>query len=234
MPTPYDLTAFFAAEVASTDVIFIHLASRTLTLTEGLGTMDQAPDTLVTAKIIVGGVEVADADVQLFPTGQVVVNLPTPIALSPGQVIRVVADANADDATTPAEDVALTFVGQDENNAVLDDDRYDVANFNPGVIGYNQVLLLAVAPRAFNIDGGRLSMGSDQVTGPFRFSIQKNGVEVGAIIIEDGDYTILLDVNPTGFAKEDTISVVAPAGDEGVALSLSLFDIAISFTGHVL
>ena len=151
MPTlPYDLSTFAVKDCTSGIVVFNHLSSRDITITEGLGWVETPPSADVTAAINLNGTPIAGAGITITSGGVVTVTIPNPTTLNPGDHLQAVMNADADIPVTKASGVAVSFVAT-ESSDCYDDSRYDVAWYIEGLIPGGRAIAALVVPRQMHI-----------------------------------------------------------------------------------
>jgi hypothetical protein len=229
---PYDICSFAVDDQGTGDIVFTFLASREITIEEGIGWVEVNPSEEIEATIYVDDVAVAGSSVVVGTDGTVTITIPSGFSLSPGEVIDIILD-NGDGLATPLRGLGITLKATIETDN--EDPRYDVSFFIEGRIPGNRTIAASVIPRQINIHstGFQVKKNTEQLTGTLVFFIRKNGVQIGTISSSSsGPVSLIMNTSVTNFEEGDVFSIFAPGSDDEL-MDESLADISITFKGFI-
>lgn len=225
---PYDLNTYSIPELDTlNDVMFNHVSSREITLSELFGWVENNPSDTVTGSLYLNGVD-QGTGISVSSSGVVTNDIVFPILLVPGDQLQILADANAATVVTSILGLSITFVGKESNDCYVDN-RYDFGVYLEGRVPAGRVIAALTVPRQLHIVSDEHWVATD--TNPaatVNFSIRKNGVQFASVIINTLGGSSFIMTNPVeNFAKGDVISILAPGSipdfvDAGVMQDLSI------------
>lgn len=231
MAFPYDLNTYSIPELDTAgDVMFNHLASRTIILSEMNGWVENNPSEAITGSLYINGVD-QGTGISISTGGVVTNNISFPFTLNSGDHIQILADSVAGTATTSVEGLAVTFVGTEAMGP--EDKRYDYAFFVEGKIPAGRTIAAIAVPRQMYIDSDE--HWANVVINPsanITLTLNKNGSPFGSLIISTtGVSTLLMTNTVENFAEDDVISIFTP-GTPGTFVDGGVVqDLTVTFKG---
>ena len=229
----YDLSTFALKDCTSGVVIFNHLATREIVITEGLGWVETSPSADVTAAVNINGSPISGASITVSSGGVVTVTIPNPTTLNPGDQMQAVMNADASVPATKASGIAVTFVAT-EGTDCYEDNRYDMGYYIEGLIPAGRTVAAAVIPRQLHVlDTGFQGTQAVNATNNIVLDVRKNGSSIGSIVAQNnGATTFMLTNSLHNFVKGDVLSIFAP-GSLGGNLDTSLSDLSVTLKGFL-
>ena len=225
---PYDLTTFALKDCTSGVIIFNHLATREIVITEGMGWVETAPSEDVTAAINLNGSPISGASITITSGGVVTVVIPNPTTINAGDLLQAVMNADADVPATKAAGVAVTFVAT-EGSDCYEDNRYDLGCYIEGTVPAGRTLTAIVIPRQMHIlDNEFWGTTDTNATNNITLDVRKNGSSIGSIVVQNnGAVVFMISMGVQNFVKGDILSIFSP-GTLGTDVDTTLQD--LSFT----
>lgn len=231
---PYDLNTYALPEQDTLgDVLFNHLSTRDISLSELAGWVEVAPSEIVTGSLYINAVD-QGTGISISAGGVVTNDIVFPIVLAPDDSIQILADANAATPATKVKGLALTFVGK-ETSDCYEDSRYDFGTFIEGRTPAGRTIAALTVPRQLHLVDDEHWVTTD--TNPattVNFSLRKNGTQFGSIIINtSGASVLLMNTAVENFAKGDVISILAPGSEPNFVDAGTMQDLSITLKGFL-
>jgi hypothetical protein len=160
-----------------------------------------------------------------FTLGSTVVNLGSTVTSAAG-----FNSATASKLATPTTINGVSFDGSAPINIGTPSPYYDIHNFINGKPLVNEILMRAIAVRAFNLAAncaGSYAFCTTPATASFQLSLLKNGAEFGTITFAIGSTTGTFSCPAATFNISDQFAIRCKTGVQDTTLS----DIAISLLG---
>lgn len=229
---PYDISTFAVGEQITGDIIFNHLATRQITITDIDGWVETNPSEVVTGTMSIDGVAVVGSSVSIGTDGTVTVSFSSPLTISPGELLRIVLNADAATPSTKVAGVAISMT----STIVTDneDSRYDVAFYLESKIPAGVTVAGCIIPRQINLRSTDfyVQKSVNQTATSVIFLLRKNGVQVGTLLLSStGGDVLTLTSNPLNLADGDILTIFAPGSNEYIDSTLS--DVSISIKGFL-
>lgn len=231
---PYDLNTYSIPELDTlNDVMFNHVSSREVTLSELSGWVENNPSATITGSLYLNGVD-QGTGISISSGGVVTNDITFPINLVPGDHLQILADANIATPVTKIKGLALTFVGK-ESNDCYSDMRYDFGIFLEGRVPAGRVVGALIVPRQLHIlDNEHWVTTATNPAASVNFSLRKNGTQFGSIIINTAGVSVLLmNSDVENFAKGDVISILSPGVEPNFVDSGTMQDLSVTLKGFL-
>ena len=229
---PYDLNTYSIPELDTlNDVMFNHVASRDIELSEMFGWLENNPSDTVTGSLYLNGVD-QTTGISISSGGVVTNDIVFPLTLAPGDQLQILADANAATVGTPIKGLAITFVGKEASDC-YEDNRYDFGTYIEGRVPAGRVIAALTVPRQLHLVSDEHWTATD--TNPasaVNFSVRKNGVQFASLVINTAGASTLIMSNPVeNFVKGDIISILAPGSEPDFVDAGVMQDLSLTFKG---